>query len=57
MCGIAGRILNAPGRVGNDLVELMEEGERTAYPQVESIRLCTRISRTMEEILQIPSSE
>ena len=36
----------------NDLVELMEEGERTAYPQVETIRLCTRISRTMEEILQ-----
>jgi len=24
MCGIAGRILNAPGRVGQDLVELME---------------------------------
>ncbi len=24
MCGIAGRILNAPGRVGNDLVELMD---------------------------------
>ncbi|TDG12101.1 DUF3336 domain-containing protein [Seongchinamella unica] len=36
----------------NDLVELMEEGERTTYPQVETIRLCTRISRTMEEILQ-----
>ena len=24
MCGIAGRILNAPGRVGHDLVELMD---------------------------------
>lgn len=36
----------------SDLVDLMEEGERTAYPQVETIRLCTRISRTMEEILQ-----
>ena len=24
MCGIAGRILNAPGHVGRDLVELME---------------------------------
>ena len=36
----------------NDLVELMGEGERTAFPQVETIRLCTRISRTMEEILQ-----
>ena len=35
----------------NDLVDLMEEGERTTYPQVETIRLCTRISRTMEDLL------
>ncbi|AQA20349.1 patatin [Halioglobus japonicus] len=35
----------------NDLIELMEGGEHSAYPQVEQIRLCTRISRTMEEIL------
>lgn len=34
-----------------DLIELMEGGEHSTYPQVESIRLCTRISRTMEEIL------
>ncbi|MEH6586622.1 MAG: DUF3336 domain-containing protein [Halioglobus sp.] len=34
-----------------DLVDLMGEGERTAYPQVETIRLCTQISRTMEELL------
>lgn len=27
MCGIAGRILEAPGRVGNDLVELMDAQE------------------------------
>ena len=27
MCGIAGRIMNAPGKVGNDLVELMEAQE------------------------------
>lgn len=27
MCGIAGRILNAPGNVGNDLVELMDAQE------------------------------
>lgn len=27
MCGIAGRILNAPGRVGRDLVELMDAQE------------------------------
>ena len=27
MCGIAGRILNAPGRIGNDLVELMHAQE------------------------------
>ena len=27
MCGIAGRILNAPGRVGNDLVEIMDAQE------------------------------
>tara|TARA_B110000503_G_scaffold92333_1_gene139249 strand:+ start:12795 stop:14417 length:1623 start_codon:yes stop_codon:yes gene_type:complete len=34
-----------------DLVELMEGGENSAYPTVEAIRICTRISRTMEEIL------
>jgi TAG lipase / steryl ester hydrolase / phospholipase A2 / LPA acyltransferase len=34
-----------------DLIELMEEGEHSAYPAVEAIRICTRISRTMEEIL------
>lgn len=34
-----------------DLIELMEGGEHSAYPQIEQIRLCTRISRTMEEIL------
>ncbi len=35
-----------------DLIELMKGGEHSTYPQVESIRLCTRISRTMEDILQ-----
>jgi TAG lipase / steryl ester hydrolase / phospholipase A2 / LPA acyltransferase len=34
-----------------DLIELMEGGERSTYPEVEAIRTCTRISRTMEEIL------
>lgn len=34
-----------------DLVELMEGGENSAFPAVEAIRICTRISRTMEEIL------
>jgi len=34
-----------------DLVELMEGGERSVFPHVEAIRICTRISRTMEEIL------
>ena len=29
----------------------MEGGERSAYPAVEAIRTCTKISRTMEEIL------
>jgi NTE family protein len=33
------------------LMELMEAGERSTFPHVESIRTCTRISRTMEEIL------
>ncbi len=27
MCGIAGRILGAPGKVGNDLAELMDAQE------------------------------
>ncbi len=34
-----------------DLIALMEGGERSTYPEVEAIRICTRISRTMEEIL------
>ncbi len=34
-----------------DLIELMEGGEHSTYPAVEAIRICTRISRTMEEIL------
>jgi TAG lipase/steryl ester hydrolase/phospholipase A2/LPA acyltransferase len=35
-----------------DLMELMEGGEHSTFPNIEAIRLCTRISRTMEEILQ-----
>ena len=34
-----------------DLIALMEGGERSTYPVVEAIRTCTKISRTMEEIL------
>ena len=34
-----------------DLIALMEGGEASAFPNVESIRICTKISRTMEEIL------
>ncbi|EAQ99425.1 DUF3336 domain-containing protein [Congregibacter litoralis] len=34
-----------------ELMDLMEAGERSAFPAVESIRTCTKISRTMEEIL------
>jgi NTE family protein len=34
-----------------ELVDLMEGGEHSAYPAIESMRLCTKISRTMEEIL------
>ena len=35
-----------------ELLELMDGGEHSCYPNIESIRLCTKISRTMEEILQ-----
>ena len=35
-----------------ELMELMEGGENSAFPNVEAIRICTKISRTMEEILQ-----
>ena len=35
----------------NEMVDLMRGGEFSAFPQVEVIRLCTKISRTMEEIL------
>jgi NTE family protein len=34
-----------------DLLDLMEGGRRSTFPTVEAIRTCTRISRTMEEIL------
>jgi NTE family protein len=34
-----------------ELMELMEGGENSAFPSVEAIRICTKISRTMEEIL------
>jgi NTE family protein len=34
-----------------DLIELRVGGERSTYPAVEAIRTCTKISRTMEEIL------
>ena len=34
-----------------DLIELMVGGERSTYPAVEAIRTCTKISRTMEEIV------
>jgi TAG lipase/steryl ester hydrolase/phospholipase A2/LPA acyltransferase len=30
----------------------MQGGEHSTFPHIETIRLCTRISRTMEEILQ-----
>ncbi|MEH6581785.1 MAG: DUF3336 domain-containing protein [Halioglobus sp.] len=35
-----------------ELMELMQGGEHSCYPNIESIRTCTKISRTMEEILQ-----
>lgn len=35
-----------------DLVALMEGGEHSCYSNIEAIRVCTKISRVMEEILQ-----
>ncbi|GAB3278138.1 DUF3336 domain-containing protein [Parahaliea aestuarii] len=35
-----------------ELLALVEGGEHSAYPHIETIRVCTKISRTMEEILQ-----
>ena len=34
-----------------DLMELMEGGERSTYPNIEAIRICTKVGRTMEDIL------
>jgi predicted acylesterase/phospholipase RssA len=34
-----------------ELRQLVKEGERAAYSRIESIRRCTQISRTLEEIL------
>lgn len=35
-----------------DLMELVDGGEHSTFPNIEAIRTCTKISRTMEEILQ-----
>ena len=32
-------------------MKLMQGGEHSCYPNIETIRICTQISRTMEEIL------
>jgi len=45
-----------PGKVlshlsEKDLLDLVEGGEHSSYPNIEAIRTCTKISRTMEEIL------
>ena len=34
-----------------ELMELMQGGEHSCYPNIETIRTCTKISRTMEDIL------
>ncbi|MEH6590935.1 MAG: DUF3336 domain-containing protein [Halioglobus sp.] len=34
-----------------ELMELMQGGEHSSYPNIETIRTCTKISRTMEDIL------
>jgi TAG lipase / steryl ester hydrolase / phospholipase A2 / LPA acyltransferase len=43
------KVLSHPSE--EDLMRLMEDGVHSCYPSVESIRICTKISRTMEEIL------
>ena len=45
-----------PGKVlshlsEKDLMELVEGGEHSSYRNLEAVRICTKISRTMEEIL------
>ena len=35
-----------------DLIALMEGGAHSTYPSIESMRICTKVSRTMEEILR-----
>lgn len=41
-----------------ELMELMQGGEHSCFPNIETIRTCTKISRTMEEILnRIESGE
>ncbi len=35
----------------DELVGLMREGERAAWPQIETIRTCTRISQVLDDIL------
>jgi len=34
------------------IIELMDEGERATWPRIERIRIQTRISRTLDPILQ-----
>lgn len=33
-----------------EILELMKEGERSTWPKIETIRVCTRISRTLDRI-------
>lgn len=35
-----------------DLIALMEGGAHSTYPSIEAMRICTKVSRTMEEILR-----
>ncbi len=35
----------------NELLALVAAGERSAYPHIKTINICTRISRTLDEIL------
>jgi NTE family protein len=39
-------------RTHDEIIELMDEGERATWPRIERIRIQTRISRTLDPILQ-----
>ncbi len=40
-----------------ELTELIDKGEKATYPKLEAIRICTKVGRTLDKILEAYESE